>query len=312
MTMLKLPRGPRSRFLVALLAVPLLLTASCGFGGGGDDKVTIVGQKFPEADVMTQLYKALLDDAGYETSVKSLGARDVYLQPLIDNDVQVSADYLSSMTEALNRKANGDDAEKVASADTQATVKELEKLADKYGLTPLDPAEAEDANAYAVTKEFAEKHDLTTLSDLGESGIPVKLGANSDCPDRRDCQVGLEDVYGINIVGFQPTGFDSQATIQDLVKGRTQLGQVGTTSPNVAANDLVILEDDQQLQNAENLIPIVNSEWLKDNQKAADALNELADVLTTADLQAMLAKVVNERQKPEQVAKDYLEDKGLI
>jgi osmoprotectant transport system substrate-binding protein len=300
------------RLAVALVALPLLLTTSCGFGGGGDEKVTIVGQKFPEADVMTQLYKAILDDAGYETSVKTLGARDVYLQPLIDNEVQISADYLSSMTEALNRKANGDDAEKVASADTEATVKELEKLAGKYGLTPLEPAEAEDANAYAVTKEFAEKHDLTTLSDLGDAGIPVKLGANSDCPERRDCQVGLEEVYGINIVGFEPTGFDSQSTIQDLVKGRTQLGQVGTTSPNVAANDLVILEDDQQLQNAENLIPIVNSEWLKDNQKAADALNELADVLTTEDLQTMLSKVVNERQKPEQVAQDYLEEKGLV
>jgi osmoprotectant transport system substrate-binding protein len=56
----------------------------------------------------------------------------------------------------------------------------------------------------------------------------------------------------------------------------------------------------------------VNSEWLKDNQKAADALNELADVLTTEDLQTMLSKVVNERQKPEQVAQDYLEEKGLV
>ncbi|HET9501307.1 MAG TPA: ABC transporter substrate-binding protein [Marmoricola sp.] len=309
--MTSLPRRLPTRLLAALLAVPLLLTASCGFGGGGD-KVTIVGQKFPEADVMTQLYKALLDDAGYETSVKTLGARDVYLQPLIDGDVQVSADYLSSMTEALNRKANGDDAEKVASSDPKATLAALEKLADKYGLTPLDPAKAEDANAYAVTSEFAQQHDLTTLTDLGKSGVPVKLGANSDCPDRQDCQLGLEKVYGINIVGFQPTGFDSQATIQDLVKGRTQLGQVGTTSPNVEANDLVILEDDQQLQNAENLIPIVNSDWLKDNQKAADALNELAGVLTTDDLQAMLGKVVNERQKPEKVAQDYLKDKGLI
>lgn len=305
--MTSLPR----RLVVALLVVPLLLTASCGFGGGSD-KVTIVGQKFPEADVMTQLYKALLDDAGYTTSVKTLGARDVYLQPLIDNEVQVSADYLSSMTEALNRKANGDDAEKVASSDPEATLKELEKLADKDGLTPLDPAKAQDANAYAVTKEFAQQHDLTTLSDLGKSGVPVKLGANSDCPDRQDCQVGLEKVYGIKIVGFQPTGFDSQSTIDDLVKGRTQLGQVGTTSPNVAAHDLVILEDDQQLQNAENLLPIVNSGWLKDNQKAADALNKLADVLTTDDLQEMLSKVVNERQKPEQVARDYLEEKGLV
>lgn len=298
--------------LIALLSLPLLLSAGCGFGSGGSDKVTIVGQKFPEADVMTQLYKALLEDAGFDTAVKNLGARDVYLQPLIDNKVQLSTDYLSSMTEALNRKANGDDAAPVASADPEATLTELNELGDQFGLTALEPAEAEDANAYAVTKDYATEHDLTTLSDLGDSGLKVKLGANSDCPDRQDCQKGLESVYKIDIVGFEPTGFGSEPTKDDLKKGVTQLGQVGTTDASLDALGLVILEDDQQLQNAENLIPIVNSEWLADNEKAEDALNELSGVLTTEDLTMLIGKVVNDREKPADVAKAYLEDKGLL
>src|SRR3954452_6315598 len=110
------------RSLIALLAIPLLLTSACGGGGG---KVLIVGQKFTEADIMTQLYEAVLDDAGFKTEVKNLGARDIYLKPLSKGDVTISADYLSSMTEALNRKANGDDAPKVASPDEQATLTEL-------------------------------------------------------------------------------------------------------------------------------------------------------------------------------------------
>lgn len=299
------------KLLCALVAVALL-TSACGGFGGSADKVTIVGQKFPEADVMTQLYKALLDDAGFETSVKNLGARDVYLQPLIDGDVQLSTDYLSSMTEALNRKANGDDAEPVASPDAQQTLKELEQLAEDYGLTPLEPARAQDANAYAVTQEYAKEHNLKTLTDLGKSGLKVRLGANSDCPDRRDCQIGLEDVYKINIVGFEPTGFGSEPTKDDLKNGRTQLGQVGTTDPSLEQLGLVILDDDQQLQNAENLIPIVNSDWLADNDKAKDALNKLADVLTTDDLTDLIGQVVNERKKPADVAKAYLEEKGLL
>ena len=87
---------------------------------------------------------------------------------------------------------------------------------------------------------------------------------------------------------------------------------MGTTSPNVAAHDLVILEDDKSLQSAENLIPIVNSDWLDDNEKAADALNDLSEVLTTADLQDMLSQVVNDRAKAEDVAKEYLQQKDLI
>jgi osmoprotectant transport system substrate-binding protein len=299
----------RRILMTTLVVVPLAFTAACGGGGG---KVVIVGQKFTEADIMTQLYKAVLDDAGYDAEVKNLGARDIYLSPLSKGDVTISADYLSSMTEALNRKQNGDDAAKVASPDADATVEELNKLADKEGLTALEPAKAEDANAFAVTKEFAETNSLTTLSDLGASGLSVKLGGNTDCPERADCQKGLEDTYGIKISGFEPTGFGSQATKDDLVKGVTQIGSVGTTDATLEQLGLVILEDDKQLQNAENLVPIVNSKWLEDNEDAEKALNKLSEVLTTEDLTMLIGKVDNDREKASDVAEEYLKDKGLI
>jgi osmoprotectant transport system substrate-binding protein len=295
--------------LIALVAIPLMFTAGCG---GSSDKVVIVGQKFTEADIMTQLYKALLDDAGFDTEVKTLGARDIYLSPLSKGDVMISADYLSSMTEALNRKANGDDAAKVASPDEQATLDELNKLAAKDGLTALEPAKAQDANAFAVTKDFAEKNNLTTLSDLGASGLSVKLGGNSDCPQRADCQKGLEDTYGIKISGFEPTGFGSQATKDDLVKGVTQIGSVGTTDATLDKLGLVILEDDKHLQNAENLVPIVNSDWLKDHEDAKKALDKLSAVLTTEDLTSLIGKVDIDREKAADVAKEYLDSKGLL
>jgi osmoprotectant transport system substrate-binding protein len=296
-------------FVVALVAIPLMFTAACGGGGG---KVVIVGQKFTEADIMTQLYKALLDDAGFNTQVKTLGARDIYLGPLSKGDVMISADYLSSMTEALNRKANGDSATPVASSDTDATLGELNKLAAKDGLTALEPAKAQDANAFAVTKKFAEDNHLTTLSDLGASGLSVKLGGNSDCPQRADCQKGLEDTYGIKVSGFEPTGFGSQATKDDLVKGVTQIGSVGTTDATLDQLGLVILTDDKHLQNAENLVPIVNSDWLKDHEDAKKALDKLSAVLTTADLTELIGKVDIDREKASDVAKAYLKDKGLI
>ncbi|MGZ4640038.1 MAG: ABC transporter substrate-binding protein [Actinomycetes bacterium] len=301
--------SPVRRTLIALLAIPLLLTAACG---GGSNKVVIVGQKFTEADIMTQLYKAVLDHAGYDTSVKNLGARDIYLTPLSKGDVTISADYLSSMTEALNRKANGDSAKPVASPDEAATLAELNKLASKDGLTALQPAKAQDANAFAVTKQFAQEHNLKTLSDLGASGLSVRLGGNSDCPQRADCQKGLEDTYGVKVSGFEPTGFGSQATKDDLVKGVTQIGSVGTTDATLDKLGLVILTDDKSLQNAENLVPIVNSAWLKGNDKARKALDKLSAVLTTEDLTMLIGKVDLDRQKPADVAKAYLKDKGLI
>jgi osmoprotectant transport system substrate-binding protein len=305
-------RSRASRVGLLAAAALLLLTAACGGSGSSEGKVVIVGQSFDEADVMTQLYRGVLEDAGFDTEVKKLGARDLYLGPLSKGDVMVSADYLSSMTEALNRKQNGDDAPKVASADVEATLAKLTDLAAKEGLTPLTPARAEDANAFAVTKAFAEQQHLSTLSDLGALGQPMRLGGNSDCPDRADCQKGLETVYGIRISKFEPTGFDSPATKDDLVKGVTDIGSVGTTDPTLEEQGLVILEDDKHLQNAENLVPIVNTKWLHEHPKARQALNALSEKLTTEDLTALLRKVSVEHQRAEDVADDYLKAKGLV
>jgi osmoprotectant transport system substrate-binding protein len=310
-------RSIPQRFLLALLAVPLLLlTAACGGGfnssGGNGSTVVIVGQKFTEADIMTQLYKQLLDKAGFQTEVKNLGTRDVYLGPLEKGDVQVSADYLSSMTDALNKNIHGENAPSVASPDMQATLAKLKQLGQKVGLTPLQPAKAEDANAYAVTKQFAAKHHLSTLSDLGKLGQPVALGAASDCPQRSDCKLGLQKVYGIKVSKVEPLGFDSPETKSALSKGEIQLGQVATTDATLDGLGLVILKDDKNWQNAENLVPMVNSKWLKKNPKAADALNKLSGVLTTDDLKAMNAKVDAQRIEASTVAHDYLKQKGLI
>ncbi|MGO4256561.1 ABC transporter substrate-binding protein [Marmoricola sp. RAF53] len=308
------------RLGIALAATSLVLgAAACGSddSNGSDAKadggsVTIVGQKFTEADIMAELYKGLLDDAGFQASVKALGGRDLYLDPLSKGDVQVSTDYLSSMTEALNRKANGDDAPKVASPDATATLAELNKLTAKYGMTALQPAEAQDANAFAVTKKFADDNSLKTLSDLGALGKGVKLGGAEDCPQRPDCQKGLEGTYGLKITGFEPTGFGTAETKDDLAKGTTQLGVVGTTDATLDKLGLVILDDDKHLQNAENLVPIVNTAWLKDHPEAEKALNKLSTVLTTADLTDLIGQVDNDREKPADVAKAYLQDKGLI
>jgi osmoprotectant transport system substrate-binding protein len=307
------------RYAVALLAVPLALgVAACGSsddsvgGGGGGGKVTIVGQKFTEADILTQLYKGLLDKAGFDTSVKNLGARSVYLKPLENDEVQVSADYLSSMTEELNRQANGEDAPSIATSDPQQTLDKLNALAKGVGLVALQPAEAQDANAYAVTKEFSEKNHVTTLSDLGKLGRPISLAANSDCKERPDCGKGLTSVYGIKLSKIEPLGFGSPQTKQAAVKGEVDLAQVGTTDASLDQLGLVILTDDKKWQHSENLVPIVNAKWLAKNPKARDALDKLSSVLTTEDLTTLIGKVDNDREQAADVAQAYLKEKGLI
>ncbi|KHL19303.1 osmoprotectant transport system substrate-binding protein [Mumia flava] len=315
-------RRGRARARTALAvagAAALVALAGCGSddegGSGGDESlgpVTISGQNFTEMQILAELYAQVLADDGYEVTQKLVDTRPIYIDQLSSNDVQVAPEYLSGIGDYLNTEAFGPDADPITDNNVQATYDEVATLAADVGITLLEPAEATDQNAYAVTQEYADQLSLATLSDLGESGETVKLAAAPDCKDRQDCAKGLESVYGIDIAEVVPLGFGSPEGKQAAQNGEVQVVQVATTDGSLEDDGLVLLEDDQGLQPAQNLIPAVNSEWLTTNQDAATSLNELSASLTTEDLAELNARVDVDREKPADVARDYLESEGLL
>lgn len=282
--------------------------------GGSDDKGELVlsGQNFTEMQVMAAMYELALEDAGYDVTPKLVATRDIYLAQMSDGAVDVVPEYVAGIADYLNTEQNGPDAEPITSNDAQESLQALEPLAEKAGITMLEPSEATDQNAFFVTEDFAAENDLTTLSDLAALGDPIKLAAAPDCVGRDDCEKGLEQVYGLEISEVVPLGFATAQTKDAVIEGEVELGQTGTTDGTLAAQGLVLLEDDKGIQPAQNLIPAVNSEFLDANPDVADVLNEVSATLTTEDLAEMNAQVDVNREMPEEVAQAYLEEKGLL
>ncbi len=310
---------------VGLAAVTLMAGAACanddspGDGGGttpsgGGDKgtVSMSGQNFGEMQIMAAMYQQVLENAGYTVNVKLVDTRDVYVPQLTSGDVDVVPDYLAGMADILNIQANGADAPSISENSAEETLAALEPLAADAGITMLEPAEATDQNAFAVTKDFAAENNLTTLSDLAAMGEPVVLAAAPDCKGRPDCEGGLTEVYGIDISKILPLGFGSAQTKDSVNKGESQLGLVATTDGALDEEGLVILEDDKGIQPAQNLIPATNTAFIEENPEVATLLNELSATLTTDDLAALDLKVAVNREQPADVAAEYLTDKGLI
>jgi osmoprotectant transport system substrate-binding protein len=312
---------PRGALLAAGLGLVLALSAC-----GGDDafsgattspsaaakgELVVGGAGFTEMQVMQQIYAHLLEKAGYTVKLQTVDNREVYAPALEKGEIDVVPEYAATMAEFLNRDKNGPNAKPIATNDATATVEAMRPLADAKGLTVLDASQALDANGYAVTQQFSDSQGVTTLSQLGAKGKPIVLAATEECPDRPFCQPGLEKTYGLKISEVKPLGFGSPQTKQAVKTGDADLGLVGTTDGTLASFGLVLLEDDKKLQLADNLVPVVNTKEAG-GEEVATVLNSLADVLTTEDLTALNAKVDQERQKAEDVAKTYLEDKGLL
>lgn len=85
----------------------------------------------------------------------------------------------------------------------------------------------------------------------------------------------------------------------------------GEACAPVPGDQLVVLEDDMHLQNADNVIPAVNTAASEANPALLPALNAVSAVLTTEDLVNMNAAVDVERQSAEDVAAAWVEDSGV-
>ncbi|SOD63114.1 osmoprotectant transport system substrate-binding protein [Streptomyces zhaozhouensis] len=310
--------------LAGLAALALALTAcggesleeseSGGSSDGGDGKgsVTVGGANFTEATLMAELYRGVLEEAGYSVSITNVDSRELYEPELESGGIDVVPEYAATLAEFLNTDENGPDAEPVASSDVADTVTALRELAEPRGLTVLDAGDAVNQNAFAVTEEFATENDLTTLTDLGELGEPVRLAAGEDCPQRPFCEPGLENTYGIDVTEIVPLGVGTVQGKQAVQRGEAELALVSTTDAVLEDFGLVTLEDDQRLQQADNLLPVVNADSLGGEQDALDALDELTATLTTEDLKELNRQVDSERRKAEDAAHDYLVERGLV
>jgi osmoprotectant transport system substrate-binding protein len=312
------------RLLVGVVALSAALLTACGSsssstatepGAGGSstaaDKgpVRISGQNFTEAEIVADMYAAVLQKAGYDPSVKLVDTRDVYMK-LVPDQIDVVPEYTGAIVEFLNGTYNGSDAKPITVSDPQQTIDKAKPLLEKKGVTLLDPSPATDSNAFFVTKKYSEDNGVTTLSGL--KGKSVTLAAAPDCKGRLDCEGGLTSAYGIKVTKILPLGYASQQTYDSVLKGESQLGETSTTDGTLESQGLVLLDDDQHIQPAQNLVPMVSSAFLEAHPDVAEPLNALMAKLTTEDLTKLNAEVSVDRQKPEDAAQQWLSDAGLI
>jgi len=85
----------------------------------------------------------------------------------------------------------------------------------------------------------------------------------------------------------------------------------GDACAPVPGDQLVVLEDDQELQNADNIVPAITAATAAANPALVPALDAVSAALTTDQLIDMNAAVDLERQSAEDVAAAWVEESGV-
>ncbi|SCG78007.1 osmoprotectant transport system substrate-binding protein [Micromonospora echinaurantiaca] len=202
------------------------LTAGIAKGPGG--QIVVGAGNFSESQTLAELYKVTLTAAGYQVRVQQIGSRELYEPALEKGEIQVVPEYAATMAEFLNTKANGPNAQPVSSPELDKTVTALKAAGDKVGIAFGAPSAAQDQNAFAVTKAFADKYGVSTLSDLAAkcSGQATVLAGPPECPQRPKCQAGLVEVYDFKAGSFSSLDAGGPQTKNALKTGAASVGLV--------------------------------------------------------------------------------------
>jgi glycine betaine/choline ABC-type transport system substrate-binding protein len=144
----------------------------------------------------------------------------------------------------------------------------------------------------------------------GTAASRMTLGGPPECPKRPFCIPGLKKTYGVEFEDFKALDAGGPLTVKALAGGKIDVGLLFSTSSAIADNNFVVLEDDQSLQTAENITPVVRDEVLDDTIEGL--LNDVSAALDTETITELNGGVELDKEDPADVAKDFLEQEGLL
>ena len=196
------------------------------------------------------------------------------------------------------------------SNDPDEAAAEARALLGPLGIEVLTPAPAQDTNQFVANAETAERFGLTTMSSLAPVADALTLGAPPECPQRPFCLAGLKNAYGILFDDFLPLDVGGPQTVEALTSNEVQIGLLFSTDPRIEENGFVRLIDDKELQNAENITPVIRSEELNDEVRTA--LDAVSARLSNEDVTALVGKVVIDGEEVARVAREFLIANDLV
>lgn len=294
----------------AALAAALLVLAACGSGDDAQEGpgITIGAQDFGESAILAEVYAGALAEEGYEVSIQPLGGfREIVLGSFESEEINFTPEYAASMLEYLNENQGE------ATGDAEETTSLLQGYLDELGLVAYTPSPAIDTNAFVVTPETSESLGIQTISDLAGNEGDLTLGGPPDCETNPFCIPGLQDVYGIDFSdSFTPLDAGS-VTVQALEAGEIDVAVLFSTSGIIADRGWILLEDDQNMLAADNVVPVVSDavdEAYGDEFRSL--VDEVSAAMTTEDLTELNRRFDIEAEDADQIASEWLADNGFV
>jgi osmoprotectant transport system permease protein len=263
----------------------------------GASRVVVGSKNFTEQVVLGELIAGQLEAAGLAVERRlNLGGTTICHEAVRSGAIDVYVEYTgTALVDILRRPA---------SRDRRAVLDEVRRAYAARGLRVGDPLGFDNTFALVVRPTDAAA-GLRRISDLAQRADRLKLGCFGEFLEREDGLRGLQRAYGFTL-RLPPVEMDLGLLYPALVQEQVDVVVGSATDGRIAADGLVVLEDDRAYFPPYEAVPILNARRAGEEPRLAAALAALARRLDAGTMRRLNHAVDGEHRAPADVAREWL------
>ncbi|MHC3760801.1 ABC transporter permease/substrate-binding protein [Streptococcus suis] len=270
-------------------------------------QLVIAGKLGAEPEILINMYKLLIED---QTDIKveikpNFGKTSFLYEALKSGSIDIYPEYTGTITSTLLKNSSMD----LSTNSDEVYTYAKEAILEQDGLMYLAPMAFQNTFALAVTEDYAQKNGIEKISDLAKVQQTAVAGFSLEFNDREDGNIGLKNLYNLqlNVKTMEPA-----LRYEAIKSGNVQIIEAYSTDSKVVTYKLKILEDDKELFPPYQAAPLLTKETLDKYPELEQVLGALAGKISTEEMTQMNYAVDVEGKSAEQVAREYLEQEGLL
>lgn len=294
-------RMKRGSILLILMGV-MMIFAGCGEKG----TIKIASKPMTEQYILTEIIAQLIEEeTDYEVEItKGVGGGTTNIHPaLVKGDFDLYPEYTRTAWLNVLKK-------EVMEKDDDALYAQLQEEYGEIGLTWTGLYGFSNTYGLAVREETAKQYGLSTYSDLAAASGELVFGGN---PDYIELETGFPRLcaaYGMNFKDMAQ--MEIALKYEALKNGEVDVINAFTTDAQLAANNLVLLTDDNVFFETFDAGTVVRKDALEKYPKLQGVLEKLNGLISEAEMQQMNYEVEVDGKEDKEVAREFLEKKGLV
>lgn len=268
--------------------------------------IHIASKPMTEQYVLTEIMKALIEEnTDYDVEItKGVGGGTTNIHPaLLKGEFDLYPEYTRSAWLNVLKK---EEMEK----DDDKLFEQLQAEYDELGLQWVGLYGFSNTYGLAVRKETADQYNLSTYSDLAAASGSLIFGGN---PDYMELETGYPRLCEAYQMKFKDTKqMDISLKYKALINAEVDVINAFTTDAQLAANDLVLLQDDQGFFETYLAGTVVRKEALENYPELEEVLKLMDGLISEQEMQQMNYEVEVNGKEDVDVAKEFLKAKGLL